>query len=103
MSVLRDARALISKPENWRQGAMAGCRFMGGDIRMSLPTTHPMANCWCAAGAIKRVSATDKEFGNAIVALAFYAMPGGVAAFNDTHTHAEVLAAFDKAIEATER
>jgi hypothetical protein len=56
----------------------------------------------CAWGAI--VSVADikgAEYRGALRSLGFFFF-GELATFNDTHTHAEVLALFDKAIAAEE-
>lgn len=81
--VLVAARKLIKKPEDW--------------------VSNPYANGWdernCALTAI--CEATSK-FPEAIERAAIAAVEDAIAnelmRFNDTHTHAEVLAAFDKAI-----
>jgi hypothetical protein len=89
--ILIAARKLIEKPENWTQETSA--RDAAG--RETLPTS-PRAVCWCASGAILRAGRADA--GNALFALRSV---GNIAHFNDTHTHPEVLALLDKAIEAT--
>jgi len=90
------ARALIEKPENWTQKAMArdaiGCK-----VNLS----NPGAVCFCALGAIDKSAPFENLFLEAIRALKPY-MGWAIETFNDRHTHAEVLEAFDKAIEAAE-
>lgn len=78
--VLVAARQKIERPEKWGQG-------FGADR----PGTM------CAADAIL---ATSKKFYRPCC-MAIIAATGAynVTSFNDTHTHAEVLAAFDRAIE----
>jgi hypothetical protein len=87
--VLRKARALIEKPENWLQG-----EYCDGDK-------------FCLLGAIAKVQELPEYKSEETPA--YFAVKAAVRAldpgtvfphrFNDTHTHAEVLAAFDRAIE----
>lgn len=81
--ILTNARALIENPENW---------FTGG-IK-----NRKSVNQLCAYFAINR--AEHEGFGAFYAENIFKQAIGGssIAIFNDTHTHAEVLAAFDKAI-----
>jgi hypothetical protein len=89
---LREARALIER--GWCQRAYGrdadGC---------SVYEDNPSAICWCASGAInaKADYAARRVFGEAI---GTDCIPG----WNDApeRTQAEVLAAFDKAIELAE-
>lgn len=88
LDILIGARKLIEKPENWLNRAPTG------------------SNRNCAATAIwktrgsKRDPDLERAGYQAYDALADAMGVKIVADFNDTHTHAEVLAAFDKAIEA---
>lgn len=87
LKVLQEARKLIEKPENWGQG-----------IR---PYRENKRSC-CAAEAIETVTpwgARSGAFRAIRDAMGVHA-PSLVLDWNDTHTHAEVLAAFDRAIEA---
>ena len=95
--VLRAARAKIEKPEHWTQGVLS--RDANGTPSF-YAAAHTKAVCWCASGAI--FSAAGES--DPLDALdAFRSMiNGSIPQFNDTHTHAEVLAAFDKAIAAAE-
>lgn len=80
---LINARKLIERPENWCQGA-----FFSNDAQ-------------CASGAIAR--AMNVSVHKAVMSPAYVAIEkvvGCVAEFNDTVSHAEILAAFDKAIAA---
>lgn len=78
--VLVAARAVIEKPENWCQ------RFWEDGGRR------------CAASAVGSVCQSQDEYNSAYNVLR-QQMGDMVSSFNDTHTHAEVIAAFDKAIE----
>ncbi len=77
------ARKLIEVPENW-----ACCVQEVG-----------VPNKYCALSAIGAavdITAEQEECADALTR----AVGGHVPRFNDTHTHAEVLAAYDKAISA---
>jgi len=86
------ARELISKPENWTQRAAA--RTASGHRTSALSTN---AVCYCAMGALLKISPLYQ--GSRHIDMLAKAMDDSVAYYNDTHTHAEVLAMFDKAIE----
>ena len=96
IAVLEAARAKIFHPANWTQGAWA--RNKEGE------PTNPRgegATCFCSLGAVK--SATnwgDGIFSNVSDSLT---RAGGAEDnfihYNDNHTHEEVLAMFNKAIE----
>ncbi len=83
--VLIQARARIDTPDKWCQG-----KFWDG-------------NRCCMIGAIHSVGQTLGIAGTP-AAIAFNTLRqftcGDTAKFNDTHTHAEVLEVFDKAIAA---
>ena len=95
--VLMRARELIAWEENWCQGVAA--RDKNG---REVEPMSELANSWCAVGAIRKVcvdrgvapydivAALKKELGYG------YTLPG----FNDSHSHDEVLAVFDRAISA---
>jgi hypothetical protein len=88
---LRAARALISDPAKWTQGTIARDWTGKGTTADAVD-----AFCWCAVGALEKVASNAQPF-RALK----WAMPSGyrsIVSFNDTHTHAEVLALFDKAI-----
>lgn len=79
--ILREAKALIGTPDTWCQGEMRrGLRL-------------------CSLGAIYRASGNDKtaEIPWAFLQQAMSPAPS-VGRFNDTHSHAEVMSAFDRAI-----
>lgn len=93
--VLVAARAKIAKRENWTKYVLARTKrgFVVG------PRTTGAA-CWCSYGAIDCVMPDHADGYSAYSTLDSF-MDGDAPAFNDTHTHEEVLAAFDRAIEAT--
>jgi hypothetical protein len=102
--VLQQARALISDPARWTQEEYA--RNADG---IKAYVWHADARAWCAIGAVRRV-ASDND--SAVLAgQRALAQPietveleseEAVTNFNDTHTHAEVLALFDAAIARLE-
>ena len=102
LDVLKAARVRITEPEHWTQGAFA--RDAGG--AEVLLANDVNATCWCAAGAVS-VSAglfgrvlyesAIKELRRTITGSGF-----AIGDYNDEHTHAEVLAVFDKAINRLE-
>lgn len=86
--ILRTARHLIEKPEDWTN---------------SLDKTGGDCAPYCAGFAIMAAQGSNAGDSKAFEAFrhAVGLRPGGyVGGWNDRHTHAEVLAAFDKAIEA---
>ncbi len=97
---------LIEKPENWTQGAYArpsaDALFeneMDGDANIA-NAKSPEATCWCLWGAahacgIGTASPIDLDFSQAL-GLKHCTDPND---FNDTHTHAEVLALLQSAID----
>lgn len=94
VETLKAAKALISDPTKWTQGAYA--RDAEGTV------TDPFASdaaCWCS---VRSIVAVSREWFFASESLLEKAIGGGVIRFNDMHTHAEVMAAFDRAIELAE-
>lgn len=100
--ILVKARALIEKPENWTRRAAAR-REMGIDCS---PVSHE-AKCFCMVGAVANVTREElwiaKESEPAVERLLNKVCGrGGIARFNDSHDHKDILAAFDRAIALTE-
>lgn len=104
-ATLTAARALIASPENWTTEKMA--RTVDDDL--ALPN-DALACKFCAMGAIKRAQwgITDLHYATGS-SLAFLYLKdtlmrvhnyNNIPHFNDTHTHAEVIALFDAAIES---
>lgn len=99
LEVLHKTRKLISRPETWTQNAWArstdGHRCASGD---------PWAAAWCAAGALGRAAGFDMASYNAAYEYLRAAAPfTSMVDWNDGNGHADVLAAFDKAISELER
>ena len=95
---LTEAKELIKDPNHWAQGFFAKTKdghFVGSnDLR---------ATCWCSLGAITK---TGSRSGVPDFDLIAYAedildqvMCGDIAEYNDGHTHAEVMEAWDEAIK----
>ncbi|MCQ8277956.1 hypothetical protein NFI95_05790 [Acetobacteraceae bacterium KSS8] len=86
------ARDLIAVPERWTQRSYARTAAGATIGPKELP-----AVCWCSSGAILRTeNSWPRRFAAEEVLGA--AMGDSIVFFNDTHTHAEVIAAFDRAI-----
>lgn len=101
-AALLAARKLIEKPENWARGWYAY-----DENRNRCGSLSADAVCWCAVGAIHKVTGTDGFLREHPANDLFFRTvrkidPSCDAAheFNDSYTHADVLAAFDKAIAA---
>ena len=84
LDVLLAARKLIERPENWCQRPSDETHF-------------------CAMGALGKIAEGSDLLWMAQDAL-YGALPAGretgIANFNDTHSHTEVIALFDRAIDA---
>lgn len=95
--VLVKARELIADPERWVQHMNAST----ADRRMVASTSCDACK-WCANGAVMKVAGTCWNE-NYLPAMRTLDQIGGgdIVHFNDTHTHAEVIAAFDRAIAST--
>jgi hypothetical protein len=98
--VLIEARAKISSPAHWTQGAFARDVF-GEPVR-----AYSTRACkFCALGAVNVVTPGDDDakarFGARVLLgdLTLDTAHVGVLEFNDGVTYAEVLALFDRAIE----
>lgn len=91
--VLIAARAKIADPANWTQGMLA--RDASG---IPVEVCSSRAACWCAVGAV--AESAPYELTNTTVEFLNKAAGMQIETFNDTHTHAEVLAKFDEAIAA---
>lgn len=104
LEILREARALISNPENWTRRTFA--RDASG---VKVYARSPNADQFCAIGAVMHVT------GTAIPALTVPGTPGreawhllesgfggSIAPRNDCWTHEKVLRGFDRAIALAE-
>lgn len=95
--ILVAAREKISAPERWTQ-------FVGARTDDGYATYwgDPEAVCWCALGAVSAID--DRQRNVAVQSGAIKALQqsagSALTEYNDTHTHADVLALFDCAIAA---
>lgn len=99
--VLRRARALIEKPENWTQESYAADAQGNG-----ISDPNDGAACrFCSVGAVARVLGIDgslAEVHHAVKVLNDCTDSGGIIDFNDSRSHAELLAVWDDAIAHAE-
>ena len=99
LETLKAARDLISDPARWTQGEYA--RDVNGS---GIMPEDEDAFCFCSFGAIGKIYGLNEDaapfFHLANVCAKKFAQP--VIDFNDTHTHAEVMALFDAAIAELE-
>lgn len=94
--LLIKAKVVIENPGHWTQGAYAHAE-RGGERRWSMDED---ATCFCSLGALSRVTheMPNSSYFHATRYLET-AMLMPVSVFNDSHTHGQVMAAWDKAIE----
>jgi hypothetical protein len=102
VEILKAARELISDEKRWTQRAEAR-NASGNDVGVY----SPKAVCFCSLGAMAKVCEREL-YGRELVAREALrneirdGHSSGIANFNDNHTHAEVLALFDRAIDRAE-
>lgn len=104
---LTQTRDLISDPKNWTQNTFARNKY--GD---PVPFFYKSAVCFCSIGALKRVCnyeiMNDFEYFynhsydllNKIVVEITKDPSQTIGHYNDSHTHNEVIAVFNKAINS---
>ena len=98
---LERARALIDTPEKWNKTGSSATDASGNAV----PACSDDARCFCVFGAIRRAVSehTHREdacLSRLYLSLGFTNGPERLFRWNDApeRTHAEVLAAFDRAI-----
>jgi hypothetical protein len=104
IETLKAARAKITDPLCWTQDWFAKRIDEDGTLKET-DATSSAAACWCSSGAIRavmNVSDWDAISDDYAIPFGFNTL-GDLQDFNDTHTHAEVLAAFDEAIARLEK
>jgi hypothetical protein len=94
LETLKAARELITPKRAWTTGTLAKTSPEGKRVDYFSVD----AKCWCSSGAIMRVNPQFNGWNYLLDAMKTSTIP----IFNDTHTHAEVLAAFDEAIARLE-
>jgi hypothetical protein len=94
---LRKARELITPLRRWIKGSYArdACGY-------TAYINESDAVCFCAMGALYRSYCVDVDTEIDAEKLLASVIGGSVINFNDGHTHAEVLDAFDRAIALAE-
>ena len=99
VELLKAAKAVIEKEENWTQNAYA--RNAEGE---KVAGDSSSAVCWCSLGAFDKVSqgAVNSTWTDAVGILS-YVSGDSIATFNDSHTHAQVMVWWDEAIAEAER
>jgi hypothetical protein len=105
LRILKEARALIADPADWVQGMFWADRYKN-------PTSMSEAECYCSAGALRKVMGLLINYSNADFsspALTLYtelihgiSVEGDIINYNDTHTHEEVLKVWDEKIATLE-
>jgi len=98
---LKAARAKIADPADWIQ-----CHYAKNNTGDSICGDEPGATCFCSAGAIQAVRNTaceeeTREY-EILKEVAIELGSPGVPSYNDSHSHAEVMAMWDKAIARAE-
>lgn len=98
VEILIAAKALIDTPEKWTKGALARKSLTSP---FSCATRDPEATCWCAMGALVHVTPPLSFAVARAEWLLRRSMGTSIPVFNDGHhtTHADVMDAFDRAIE----
>jgi hypothetical protein len=97
--VLKTGMAKIEDEKNWIQGA-----FARDDKKEVVPSSDSRATCWCASGSIfaQRICVDASTQAKAVTLLNQATQSRQIAYFNDTHTHAEVIALFKRVIAEQE-
>jgi len=95
LETLKAARKLISDPNNWIQKVLAR-----DALENEVYPTHPEATCFCMLGALRKAVGDWESYeGPRKELMRGFPRFMSIGEFNDSHTHAEVLAAFDEAIK----
>lgn len=87
------AKAMINTPEKWNQGAYYAGGCFGFDRRCMLGAVMSSDVNFASRDAtrealLRALPSSDRK------------RPHALATYNDTHSHGEVMAVFDRAIEA---
>ena len=98
--MIKACKAKISTPAQWTTSSFARTK----DGFPVMPRSKE-AVCFCSLGAIENVYLFNSLPYRIVKSRLEVALDGRITAFNDTHTHEEVMSVWDKAIataEATE-
>lgn len=96
LDALIAGRALIEDPKHWTRKFNA--RDADGHPVWNTKTQEPIS--WCSLGALSKVTEGTTKVYNGAYKVLRACVDAGVSDFNDSHSHSEVLALWDKAIEA---
>lgn len=97
--ILEKARALITDPKHWTRG-----KFARDTCGSSVSVDSSTATCFCTVGAVYRVSASVTVGHHEALDLLANELDQlgrpsrSIPTFNDSSTHEQVLALFDRAI-----
>ena len=97
LETLKAARQLISDPAKWTNSYYAR-----DSIGIDVSPSSDKAVCFCSIGAIRKFSEVLSEAEMFLLGFCSETHDTYAEEFNDTHTHAEVLALFDAAIAELE-
>ncbi|MGV2110128.1 DUF6197 family protein [Agrobacterium salinitolerans] len=102
VQILKEARALIADGGKWTQGA-----FARNSLGEKVDPSEEGAVCFCAIGALAKAAGANPESELPAENLLVTEMleldaRECIPEFNDSHTHADVLALFDRAIARAE-
>jgi hypothetical protein len=93
LEILTLARAKIADEENWCQGS-----FAENEYSVSVSAISDVACSWCSIGALRSIAGNDFIAYNSAMDYLSESMNYPIADYNDSRTHSEVMAAWDKAI-----
>ena len=98
VEILKAARAKIADEKHWTQ--VASARDSQG---IEVSPVSPKAVSWCSTGALTASAMTFPDAAWNFIWASMKSPPAGMGFYNDSHTHAEVLAAWDAAIADAEK
>ena len=92
LSILVKARSIIERPQNWCR------RYSEGN---AICAVHALQKAWAGMNLTSEVEVDAYRALGTAMGVKEPENGPMMGNWNDTHTHAEVLAAFDRAIEST--
>ena len=98
VEMLKAARAKIADAEHWTK--FANARDVHDEC---VSPTSQEAVSWCSLGVLVALATISTESRSKDISFLHAHMNPSLVKFNDTHTHAEVLAAWDAAIADAEK
>lgn len=97
LELLKAGREIISNPDNWCQDGIA---FAENSV-LPISACDSKAVSWCSVGALYKANgrdSVDNDLMQAYCALEAMTPGGSIPKYNDTYTHEEVLALWDRTI-----